>query len=213
MTLPLVFTCQVTVSASFVLACQSGALLPLRRNVVLWAVLLFEALVVVPCQGYLLWLLPAWTLMYSIDPATLPLAPWVWAAGCLGIALLSFGLARYWLGRDRLAAVWCLAAAGMLSTLGLAAWAGARLMWVGSYALFHSHGGDLRAVWGSPAGYLMTLAGPVQCLAWIYTIWRLHRVQRAAGGGGKAWSADSSAPQISAQLLSVAKKPTGQRSR
>lgn len=209
MTLPLALASQVAVGSSFALISRhSDARQPWARSVGVWALLCLEAVVVMPATAYGLWRYPAWSMHYLWEPTAAP----GWALLCPLMAIAGLAAARACIARNRPAWAWGPFALGMLSALLIALLGGGRIGWVGTLAQFQAHSGDLLALGSSGAGYLMTVGLPVQGAAWVFTLWRLHLLDRAAvlSGGDKPGNGES-IPEISAQLLSVAKPAAGTR--
>ena len=209
MTLPLALASQVAVGASFALISRhSDAHQPWLRSVAVWALLCLQLLVIMPATAYGLWRYAAWSMHYwwEAGPST------GWTLLCPVMGLLGFGVARAGILRGRVSWGWAALGVGLVTDLILVIVNGGRLAWVGTAAQFQAHSGDLLPLGSSGVGYLLTVGLPAQVAAWAFTLWRLYLLDRASVLSGDNLKGKGEAvPEISAQLLSVAKPAGGTR--
>ena len=75
-TLPIDLALSAAIGSTAAIASRSTAgEYSLLRSPALWALIAFELLVFVPVGAYLLWRFPAWSLMYVVEPSSLPMPP------------------------------------------------------------------------------------------------------------------------------------------
>jgi hypothetical protein len=103
-------------------------------------VLLFEIFVLMPIGGYLFIKYPAWSLMYTIDPATLsPLAPIKLIYAYLATGIIGYGFCFFAVeGKNDGAAVGAISFAVLLLIIGIVLGI-FRLLSVGTYAQWSSN--------------------------------------------------------------------------
>lgn len=189
MILTLTILLQLTVGASFALACRYVSAQPgLWPGPSLPALLSYELGLVIPPCAYTLWRFPE-----AVLPNTLGIP------ACAGAMLLlacgGYIGARLSVRRERLVVGWGLAALGLL-LLPFGAWLHGRQDLTGVRVQDNAHMVQLwRMVW------------PLQGVGWIFCLWRLSLfdlTQRRAAG---VENPPSSLAVISAEVLSVLRSP------
>jgi hypothetical protein len=186
-TLPIDLGLSVAAGSTVALASRSTASeYRVLRSPAFWSLLAFELLIFVPVGAYLLWRFPAWSLMYLIDPDSLPMPPAYLAVLYPVIAVSTFIVCRRLLLVRKLIAVLgvlggCVLAVALIGFFGFD-----QISVIGSTAEFRTDPGQMRDVTGSALGYVGAAGLAAVVISWAVTLWRLMLLGRVARHGTTA---------------------------
>ncbi len=191
-TVPIDVSLNLAVGASVALA--GRAAIPqyrLLRSPALWSLVIMEAVVFMPVGAYLLWRFPAWSLMYLVEPGSLPVPDVALVVTYPIAALLSFVVTWRLLAGERLVPAVAILAGAVVVTLVITYWGRDALMVVGSVAAYREGPDGMLSVFDSALVYLLIAAGVAVTVSWGNTLWRVVMLARS-GRGAITASGDNS---------------------
>ncbi|MBI3179478.1 MAG: hypothetical protein HYZ27_07430 [Deltaproteobacteria bacterium] len=191
-TVPIDLSLNVAVGASVALA--SRAVIPqqrLLRSPALWSLVIMQALVFVPVGAYLLWRFPAWSLMYLMEPASLPVPDVALVVTYPIAAVASFVITWRLLSGERLAPAIAVLAGALVVTLLITYLGRDALLVVGSVAAYREGPDGMLSIFDSALVYLVAASGVAVTVSWANTLWRVVMLARSGRGSVQA-SAGSS---------------------
>lgn len=145
----------------------------LLRTPALWSLLSLQVFLFVPVGIYLLFMHPAWSMMYLHDANALPVPDTALAAGYPLAALVGFLVARKLIVKSKLLPAVMIFLGSMLLS-GAIVWFGReQLLVLGTTQAFRSGPETMRATLGSELSFIVAGAGVAITLSWVVTLWRL----------------------------------------
>ncbi|MFC1611151.1 hypothetical protein ACFL6C_09340 [Myxococcota bacterium] len=179
-TVPIDLALNVAVGSSIALASQSTARdYRLLRSPALWALVAFEVLVFLPIGGYLLWEFPAWSLMYLVEPRSLPIPDISLALSYPVVAVAAYIGCRRLVAGGRVWPVLGIFLAGLALVASLVYLGQQQVLVVGSTDEFRNDPAKMREALDSPLSYLVGAACVAFVIGWVATVWRLFVLGRS----------------------------------
>ncbi len=179
LTLPIDLGLSVAAGSTVALAGRSTAEeTKLVRSPALWALVAFELLVFVPVGAYLLWRFPAWSVMYLIEPDSLPMPPAYLAVLYPIVAVGTFVGCRRLLAAGKLLAALGIVGGSALLVTTIAFFGWDQISVLGTTEAFRADPAQMRDVGGSSLAYTGGAGSVAVAVSWSVTLWRLMLLGR-----------------------------------